>query len=1695
MKQFLPLLALLPSLLFAQTVWNGTADSTWYTSNKNATTYTISTAEQLAGLAGVVNRGTNFEGKTINLAADIVLNNTAGWENWNENSTGLRQWIAIGTSSRSFQGTFDGAGHIISGMYISVTSSYQGLFGYSSGTIKNLGVVASLIEGNTWVGGLVGRNAGGTISNSYATGNVSGTSSYVGGLAGYNYGGTISNSYATGSVSGTGSNVGGLVGYISGGTISNSYYDSETSGRNDTRGTPKTTEYMKSEEFVLQLNDYAIFSEIASAKKWEYNAGGYPKLSSEYLPAFNNVADFFESGDGTEGSPYIIKNKQQLMHFANIVNLGKDNFANKYVALGADIKLNDTTGWEEWNENSAIAQWTPIGGYTSASVNAPFNGTFDGAGHIISGMYISVTSYYQGLFGYSTGTIKNLGMKAFYAKGGQRVGGLVGSGNTITDSYAIGNVSGTSHVGGLVGYSEGGTIANSYATGSVSGTGTVISVGGLVGSNYGTISNSYATGNVSATGGQVGGLVGWNSGTISNSYATGNVGGTSSYVGGLAGRNNGGTISNSYATGSVSGTSSYVGGLVGGGTNGGTTSNSYYDKDKSGATGSGTGLTTNEMKNLYCISNWDFDSTWAINPSVNDGYPFLLPRSYTTEGKNQITASDFYLANQRQKNDTIPTTIVFHTGSPVTPAVDSIIFNKTKLAKGTDYDVLYYNNTEISNSSTAKIIIQSKGNYYGVKVFDFYITDFRNIAANTVTVAPIPDQLQTGSTIRYKPVVKDYSNAVTLREDTDYLLYYQNNREVGTATIEIRGMGIYEGDGSSKTVTFKIVDAKQLSGSTTASIVDSIRYVYSGEKITPEVRVSYNPESLTLVKDMDYTVSYGDNTNVGTGTITITGIGNYIGTIQKSFPIATKNLAASMAAPIPEQKYEGSPIMPIVTLTDGTKTLALGTDYTVNYYNNDEPGRASIIIAGKGNYSSSITVDFTIYENESDIKKTDVAVVWQDPFDFEYNGQNRCPRATATLPSGAPLALSISCTAVNARTTPYIATATYPNTAYNLLNNTAQFTISQARITATLEIPNIIQGAKLAPTVKGTKETGAINYWYSTDKYSAYTQTAPATEGVYYAYAIVSPTSNYLGTTTDTISFSIYKSEPPSVQVTWSGPYEFTYNGTEQSPGASLSGMPFTLVVKGATEAGTHTAVARFQTERTDYKLANAEKQFTIKPKPLLEDAIEPISNFFYTGLQIRPENITVKDGSKELSESIDYTLSYGENISELGTVFVTGKGNYSGNVSRHFPISSEEAAIVSVAWGSTREFVYDGTEHAPTATASNLELEILGKQTNAGSHTAVAQLKTANPNIILGNASIPYTIAKKKLEVVWKKETEYVYNKMTQGPTASVAETGVDLRVVNTYSGVGRYTAANGRAPLAIIASANAGNYELSNYSTDYEIKPRQLKPYFAAALPNFSTNKADTLWVPHEVFADSAALHRALSGLIDYDGFATDTINKASDDITALKGKPTVTLQYPKASPSMLQRRVETTQKATAIIVTDAVTADNYALTRPAIVIMATVEEDETAEKVFCQLGGNCALFSEEVCSAIGGKSVESCSDIKVACVINAYCVETSIENCRNGGGTAIGNSCSEASMLRPQLSGGSLRVWQTASGMVNVDLGYMPAAPVALQVYDLKGKLVASELVSTRFASVAVKVPSGVYLVRVGGRYAKNSPPTGK
>ena len=260
----------------------------------------------------------------------------------------------------------------------------------------------------------------------------------------------------------------------------------------------------------------------------------------------------------------IIHNINQLQWMNTALN-------GKYV-LGSNIDASVTSGW---NSNKG---WNPIG----VDWNR-FTGKFDGLGHTISNLYINDnTKSLVGLFGATNGaTIQNIGLLNVNITANGSVGTLVGDNcsSTIKNSYATGEVSGTSIVGGLVGNNYTSTIENSYATVKVIGVTDII--GGLVGRNDASsiIKNSYATGEV--TGNEhIGGLVGYNedSSTIENSYATGKVVGIDAEedmeegtttvkkpktLGGLVGYNIGSSIiKNSYATGDVSGDTN-IGGLVG----------------------------------------------------------------------------------------------------------------------------------------------------------------------------------------------------------------------------------------------------------------------------------------------------------------------------------------------------------------------------------------------------------------------------------------------------------------------------------------------------------------------------------------------------------------------------------------------------------------------------------------------------------------------------------------------------------------------------------------------------------------------------------------------------------------------------------------------------------------------------------------------------------------------------------------------------------------------------------------------------------------------------------------------------------------------------------------------------------------------------------------------------------------------------
>ena len=300
---------------------------------------------------------------------------------------------------------------------------------------------------------------------------------------------------------------------------------------------------------IKDINKILAAYEIAGISLREWKLSGNRVLPTGNVWVSGEIdASIFESGEGTESSPYIIKTEDQLRAFAGSLN-DKIDYTDKFVALGDDIKLSDE-------------EWKPVG-----RSDYLFNGTFDGQGHTVSGMTLGSAekpfaldkeNLYIGFFGVlgPQSVVKNLKLTdvAFYTTFGATayVGGIAGvmqgsrtnnnfTGAVIDGCSVSGNLSlkgdkGNQFVGGITGMQYKGAVINSVAKVAASGVvlaGDLAEVGGLVGlNNRGLVANCRSDSTIYGSGSRENGnegmavasnLVACNAGMLVNCCGSGNV--------------------------------------------------------------------------------------------------------------------------------------------------------------------------------------------------------------------------------------------------------------------------------------------------------------------------------------------------------------------------------------------------------------------------------------------------------------------------------------------------------------------------------------------------------------------------------------------------------------------------------------------------------------------------------------------------------------------------------------------------------------------------------------------------------------------------------------------------------------------------------------------------------------------------------------------------------------------------------------------------------------------------------------------------------------------------------------------------------------------------------------------------------------------------------------------------------------------
>ena len=188
-----------------------------------------------------------------------------------------------------------------------------------------------------------------------------------------------------------------------------------------------------------------------------------------------------------------------------------------------------------------------------------------------------------------------------------------------------------------------------------------------------------------------------------------------------------------------------------------------------------------------------------------------------------------------------------------------------------------------------------------------------------------------------------------------------------TASIGVKGSKHKECTVCKKVLeTAEIPALSRISISKASVTLSTSTYAYDGKAKKPGVTVKLNGK--TLKNGTDYTVSYSNNTKVGTATVKITGKGNYTGSVSKTYSIKN-NFKKATVSGISTKAFTGKNITQSITVKYNGKTLKNGTDYTVSYSNNKSIGTATVKITGKGSYTGTITKTFKINPAKQEIQK------------------------------------------------------------------------------------------------------------------------------------------------------------------------------------------------------------------------------------------------------------------------------------------------------------------------------------------------------------------------------------------------------------------------------------------------------------------------------------------------------------------------------------------------------------------------------------------------------------------------------------------------------------------------------------------------------------------------------------------------------
>ncbi|MFR8065975.1 MAG: YDG domain-containing protein [Acutalibacter sp.] len=690
---------------------------------------------------------------------------------------------------------------------------------------------------------------------------------------------------------------------------------------------------------------------------------------------------------------------------------------------------------------------------------------------------------------------------------------------------------------------------------------------------------------------------------------------------------------------------------------------------------------TGEMQNLisYSTAPAGAEVTFKVEAQTEGDRCQIASDDGLPQGQDAGTYRVSWVAKlQGYRDATGSTTVTIAKASPTTgfsketvsvPYEENGTFDSTEettLNVADDYKgtITYMSNdtrvASVQGNSLENISLNGTGSATITAVF----TETDNYTAATASFRITVGTAET--TISY--TAEDYSveydriahgSKITVKSPSEYTIMYSDNNgtsydlnesptitDAGDLTIyfQIQADGYNSASGTQKVT----VEPKEITANMVTGIAES--YTYTGKEITFDDAISVHDEGVLLEKDKDYTITYDDNKEVGQGSVTITGRGNYKGSVTKNFtisPVDASDLTASLNRTF---GYYGDSYTnnATVTVTHGSHTVT-------------SDGSNTVSIAVKDNTGTDVT-------NQSDV----VSINDHQTVTFNQVGTYTIEvTVTGNHETNAPIQLTYALLPVEEGK--LVLKADNETSVVETYGDTVNGTITVTDVNGT-------------PMTENTDYTLAYTYTpfegtaQGSKPYDPSVMSGTPAAGM---YVVTATGQGGYANSVGTFTFLILQRDLAKATLAVNDT-DLVFNHDEKKPDVTVTvdgnaqptkDTDYTITYYNNVNASN--AAKAVVTATGNNFTGSKTADFTIAPKPITGCVVENIPDQYYTGNEVIPP-VTIKDSSYTLSYTLilgyDYTTACADKGPGEATVTITGTGNYRDQVEKTFTIKSEGA-------------------------------------------------------------------------------------------------------------------------------------------------------------------------------------------------------------------------------------------------------------------------------------------------------------------------------------------------------------------------------------------------------------------------------------